>query len=190
MTDGKPEPRLRLGVELKALGGLVLFIVGCLLATGLGVICIGSAALGLGVAGTRWHADTHLRSISEVTTGTITDVEVRHYRGSKGRSHEECVPVVQGVVDGTPHTWTLAKYPVCDHYYVRGEQLEVMYDPSLVDHAGVHSDHFPEVFRHDIRVDLQIAGIGLALSGIGAGCWVWFMRRARRPTGRQTRQAV
>jgi hypothetical protein len=190
VTDGKPESRLRAGGELKAAGGLVLFLVGCLLASGLGVICIGSALLGLGVDGFRWHADTHLRSISEVTTGTITDVEVRHYRGSKGRSHDECVPVVRGAVDGTPHTWTLAEYPVCDQYYVRGDQLEVMYDPAHVDHAGVHADHFPEAFRRNLRVDLQIAGIGLALSGIGAGCWVWFLRRGRRSARPQERHAV
>lgn len=190
MTDRKPEPRLRAGVELKAVGGLLLFLVGCLLAPGAGVICVGSAVLGLGVDSYRSRADTRLRSISEVTTGTITDVEVRHYRGSKGRSHEECVPVVRGAVDGTPHTWTLTKYPVCDRYYVRGDQLEVMYDPAHVDHAGVHSDHFPEVFRQDIRVDLQIAAIGLALSGIGAGCWVWFLRRGRRSVRPRERHAV
>ncbi|QWS32748.1 hypothetical protein [Curtobacterium aetherium] len=165
----------------KFLGGAALFLAGFVIAPILGVVSIFGCVFGLVADNYDMHADSHLRSISEVTTGTVIDIDVRHYSGAgKTGGHTECIPIVKGEANGSPHTWELTKYPACNDYYTVGERLQVMYDPTDVDHAGVRSDKILATYRHNLGVDVQIGLIGLGMSAVGATCWTWLLRREKR----------
>lgn len=161
------------------------FLAGFILVPLFGGVFIIGAAAGFISDGYRLHADNTLRATGTAVTATIDDIDVRRFTENWGRVRTECVPIAVAPVDGKQHTWDLVRYDGCGDYFTTDQTVQLRYDPDDVDRVVLADDAAPDVNHHNLGVDVQILVIGVAMSAVGVGCWLWLARdnkrRAKQP---------
>lgn len=181
MTDEKRTSPRKIGTWKALLGGagfVAAFILAPLFG---GVFIIGSIA-GFIADGYRLHQDDVLRATGTAATVTVVDVDVRRFTENWGRTRTECVPIVTGTANGKQHTWDLVRHADCGDFFAAGQHVQVRYDPQDLDRVVLTDQNAPDVNRHNLGVDVQILVVGVALSAVGTGFWVWLAGRNKRPT--------
>ncbi|WIE66571.1 hypothetical protein DEI99_008575 [Curtobacterium sp. MCLR17_036] len=179
MTD-RGRPAGRRGSAWRTIAAGAGFLAAFVVAPLFGAVFVLGAVAGFVADGYRSHQDDEFRAVATATTGTVDEVDVRHFTDGLGPGRTECVPQVTGMANGRPHTWDSVDHAACGDVYEVGRQLQILYDPDDVDHAVLADREAPGVRSRATGVHVQVLLVGVALAAVGAGCWTWLVRSNRR----------